>query len=358
MTYYFVSGNTVNVEPSDSLDVVNSLPAKTYVIKMNPIAKTYFLQTTADFELPKKIYGHPNERSSRIIETFMSRPKSTGVLLTGDKGSGKSLLMKLTAIELMKLGIPTIIVNEALSGQEFNTFIASITQPVVILFDEFDKIYKNDDQEALLTLLDGTIETKKLFMFTVNSGHVDQHMLNRPGRIYYKYDYRGLDEDFIRDYCEDNLKNKDHMESVMTVTTTFSMFTFDMLQALIEEMNRYNENPFDVMKHINVDFASEHVTYDISMMYDGQIVSNSTYPNKIRNSPLVVETDMTIYTGKNVTFDDSYEEELNDIALNTSTLYKVTKNGQMVFRFNVREKDLFITIEREKPRSMNWSIVA
>ena len=76
-------------------------------------------------------------------------------------------------------------------------------------------------------------------------------MRNRPGRIYYMLDFDGLGPGFVREYCQDNLKNKDNTEKVVQVSGLFSQFNFDLLKAMVEEMNRYNETPAQVLKFLN-----------------------------------------------------------------------------------------------------------
>jgi hypothetical protein len=122
----------------------------------------------------------------------------------------------------------------------------------MVLFDEFEKVYSSDEQEEMLTLLDGVFPSKKLFVMTCNNKwRVDQHMRNRPGRIFYMLDFKGLDADFIAEYCADNLKNKDNTDGVLTIGSLFAEFNFDMLKALVEEMNRYGETAQEAMKMLN-----------------------------------------------------------------------------------------------------------
>ena len=86
--------------------------------------------------------------AERVLSTFESRPAATGILLEGEKGSGKSMLLKLLSINARKAGMPTIVINSPFCGDGFNTFIQSISQPAIIAFDEFEKIYNRDDQES------------------------------------------------------------------------------------------------------------------------------------------------------------------------------------------------------------------
>ena len=123
----------------------------------------------------------------------------------------------------------------------------------MVLFDEFEKVYHETEQkEKMLTLLDGVYPSKKLFVLTCNDQwKLDSNMRNRPGRIYYSIDFHGLDDDFIHEYCQDNLIMKEHISKVCAVAKVFASFNFDMLQAMVEEMNRYSETPTEVLEYLN-----------------------------------------------------------------------------------------------------------
>lgn len=184
MTYFLKMGNTYKVSKKEALDLTERLPVGNYVIKKNEMTGEMFLEAIDKFEFTGKIYGDTMKRATRILHSFEDRPATTGVMLTGEKGSGKTLLAKMLSIEGYKRDIPTIVINAPWCGDAFNAFIQSIEQPVIIVFDEFEKVYDEGEQEAMLTLLDGVYPTKKLFVLTCNDKwRVNQHMRNRPGRI-------------------------------------------------------------------------------------------------------------------------------------------------------------------------------
>ena len=288
MTYYMKSGNTFRVSSKEAMDLHETLPAGNYVIKED-MFKNLFLEKIEDFEITTKLYGDTTRHTDRIYSTFMSRDASTGVLLNGDKGSGKSLLAKNLVVEAAKNGVPTIVINQPWVGDSFNSLIQSIEQPCVVLFDEFEKVYDKDDQEQMLTLLDGVFPSKKLFILTCNDKwRIDSHMRNRPGRIFYMIDFKGLDADFIREYCEDRLNNKSHIERIIQITGTFSAFNFDMLKALVEEMNRYDESPQDAMKLLNAKPEySEECKYKVHLSLNNEVVeSDDINDQEWRGNPL------------------------------------------------------------------------
>lgn len=277
MSHFFRNGNTFRVADNNAVDIHDKLPVGNYIVKQD-MFKNFFLEMVEGFVQVPKLYGDTQKNADRIINTFMSRDVSTGILLNGEKGSGKSLLAKTLCIDTAKMGIPTIIINQPWVGDDFNKLIQDINQPAVVLFDEFEKTYDSDSQEHMLTLLDGVFPTKKLFVLTCNDKYrVDRHMRNRPGRIFYNLEFKGLDVTFITDYCKDNLKPElqHHIERICNITMLFSQFNFDMLKALIEEMNRYDDTPQNALKMLNAkpEF-SDDIRYNVALTYKGAQVKN------------------------------------------------------------------------------------
>jgi hypothetical protein len=255
MTYFIRSGrewDTFDSAPAYQ----EKLPVGTYLLN-HASGRGYYLSEIDDFTLPAKTYGSEIDRHERIVNTFLARPATTGVILSGEKGAGKTLLAKRVSIELAQShGIPTIVINAPHCGDAFNEFMQSIKQPVMIMLDEFEKVYSASEQASLLTVLDGTMASKKLFVVAINEANkMNSYMLNRPGRFFYVFNYAGVAEDAVREYLEDRLLDKTRIESVVTYSQFFRNFTFDMLSAIVEEMNRYNESVRDVLKYLNVNMS-------------------------------------------------------------------------------------------------------
>jgi hypothetical protein len=350
MSYYLRNGNTFSVTDRAAMDLHERLPAGNYIIKQDQFGNL-LLEQVDSFEHRGKIYGDTMRSVDRIMRTFRDRTASTGIMLTGEKGSGKTLLAKMLSITAAQEDIPTIVINAPWSGDKFNKFIQDIDQPAIILFDEFEKVYDRDAQEQMLTLLDGVFPSKKLFILTTNDKwRVDQHMRNRPGRIFYMMDFKGLEGDFIREYCQENLKDTRHIDTIVRITSMFSQFNFDMLKALIEEMNRYDETPQQALKMLNVKAEfGDGVAYDVELKVAGkQPIDGTISPTQWRGNPLNTSELSFEYR---VQGDDEDDSDWMEVSFEPHELRSMdAKSGSFTFV----NDDGRVTLTRVKEKSYNY----
>ncbi len=289
MTCYLRSGITYHPKSEAALDVHAKLPAGNFIVRFNPQTAEFYYEQISDFPPLGKVYGNATARAARILNTYKKRAAATGVLLTGEKGSGKSMLAKQISILAYAEGIPTIIVNGPFdhlgaSTEMFNKLIQSIEQECIVMFDEFEKTYDHQQQEKMLTLLDGVFPSKKLFLLTCNDLYrIDSNMRNRPGRIFYMIEFEGLEEEFIREYCLDTLKDQSQLDAVVRISQLYSAFNFDMLKAMIEEMNRYGETPKQVLELLNAKPTGDNGEYAFKLYKpDGGLIPvKELYPDGI-----------------------------------------------------------------------------
>lgn len=254
MSQIIQSGDAFSFAPSaDSM--LPKLPKGVYKIVSTP--NGYVFARQEPFKHISKVYGNHGAMAKRIYKSFKERENNTGVLLAGTKGSGKSYLGRLLSQEAGAEELPTIIVTEPLNGEILRSMLSQLDQRVVILIDEFEKVYDEPRQQlTFLSLLDGLSTSRHLFILTVNDvSKVDSHMKNRPGRLYYLLEFSGLEEDFVREYCEAKLENKEHIEELVELSLLFDEFNFDMLSSLVEEMNRFQETAMEAVRYLNI--ASE-----------------------------------------------------------------------------------------------------
>ena len=257
---YTLDSNTNNITPQYCVNnTYATLPPGVYDLKINRDyhRPTVYIRQLSTFKLPTKIYGTLTSMQNRILRTYQDRPFSTGVLLNGNKGSGKTLLSQMisnTAVGTLK--IPVILVNDYMHSAEFAViaeYLQNLGQPAVLVFDEFEKKTEGRYQIELLAFLDGVIHQQKmLYLFITNSdAPINEYYKERPGRIFYHFRFRGLDEDAIRTYIRAALKNTSYTEPLVTLLKTFPEVNFDVLASIVEEMNRYDMSPKEAVDGMN-----------------------------------------------------------------------------------------------------------
>lgn len=357
MTYFVQQGASWRVSATGDMIVKEKLPPRNYTVKKDPFGNLY-LDQIAGFTVPPRIYGDTTARANRILNTFNDRNgKSTGVLLSGEKGSGKTMLAKLMCINATEMNMPVIVINHPCHGDDFNLFIQSIEQSAVVLFDEFEKVYDRDEQQHVLTLLDGVYPTHKLFILTCNnSWALDTNLINRPGRIYYNLAFKGLEAAFIEEYCRENLKNQDHVENVQQVSCMFADFNFDLLQTLVEEMNRYGESAAQVLPMLNI--KPERATdshYDIMLMVDNRIIALEDLEDRSwRGNPMMSGLSLDYKSNKAVEDGDDWEWET--VTFTAEDLVRMNpQTGQFVF---INDHNSQLTLTRKAQREFHYGLIA
>ena len=101
------TGTTYKVYGED-LVVLDNLPAQTYKAGFGQFTG-FFLEKQHDLEIKEdKIYGVHEEKANKVLNRFEKSRKNLGVILSGDKGIGKSLFARLLAQKAIQNGIPVI----------------------------------------------------------------------------------------------------------------------------------------------------------------------------------------------------------------------------------------------------------
>lgn len=228
---------------SEDVKTSKTLPLGTYDVCFNPMSGFSLFKRADLVPNEQRIYGDHPKKVEKVLKTFDAVSRNLGVILSGHKGSGKSLFVRILAGKALENNIPVVIVSGCYPG--IADFISSIEQEILVIFDEFEKIFshtddEHDPQDELLPLFDGMDNGKKLFVVTCNRvGLLNDCLLNRPGRFHYHFDVKNPSEGEIRAYMTDNLKPEYH-ESIEAVVRLSAMtdVTYDFLRAISFELNQ------------------------------------------------------------------------------------------------------------------------
>lgn len=253
-------------------DSHTKLPMGVYSLRFDGRANEFYLTKQEDFKLPTKIYGDHSVIHRWLQSYRMNSTKNMGIILSGIKGGGKTITAQSFCVES---NMPVIVINEPYEGADFINFLTnSELGEAIVLIDEFEKVFDqeryHDKNKArdLLTLMDGTYQTRLVFLLTVNTYNLSDYFVNRLNRVKYRKDYMDLEQSVIDEVIDDMLLNKEHRDSIRIFFEKINMCTFDLLVNLIKEMNQFGEDALEVGKYLNL--RSEPKKYHVSEEYEGK----------------------------------------------------------------------------------------
>lgn len=258
--------NTVRYVDADSVDdlkLSKEVPIGVWKLSCAQFVG-FFLEETEIKLSHGKIYGDAQNIADHVVDAFEKNnpEKNLGVLFSGEKGLGKTLTTRLI-LEKFYGKKPIIIISNYINGM---TDFMSNFKGCVILMDEFEKFMggntdsedKNSltKQESLLSIFDGNTSCSgNLFLLTVNNTYrLDDNLKSRPGRIRYHYKFASENAAVVRNYCNDNLNNKEIIEDVVATLGGAGFVSMDILSSFVDELNKFpDKKPAEVLKYFNIE---------------------------------------------------------------------------------------------------------
>ena len=284
--------NTVKYVEADSVDDLKlSKEVPVGVWKLSCAQYVGFYLEETEIKLSHgKIYGDAQDIADHVAEAFEKNDpnKNLGVLFSGEKGLGKTLTTRLI-LEKFYDKKPIIIISEYINGMA--DFISKF-KGCVILMDEFEKFTGgNTDsedensltkQESLLSIFDGNTGCSgNLFLLTVNNTYkLNENLKSRPGRMRYHYKFTSENATVVRNYCNDNLNNKEIIEDVVETLGSAGFVSMDILSSFVDELNKFpDKKPSEVLKYFNIENenASENFRATFKVLWED---TEATYADR------------------------------------------------------------------------------
>lgn len=237
MAEFIKAGNRIVNKPN-GLDY-DLVKGKVYDLEFDRMEGLSYLKENGDLNMPKKVYQIEKDIKfiDRVLKYFNSEKSSqtTGVLLSGTKGTGKTVLSKQLA---MKSNLPIIVVSSNYPVQVMSEFFKKCSTEVCIIFDEIEKnknYWRTDD---LLGFLDGVQSTcKKMVIMTCNSfGELNDNLFDRCSRVRYHRKYTdNSNVEFIREIAKD--KGIRNVDAVTSFIVDYMMLkSFDNISSFLDEV--------------------------------------------------------------------------------------------------------------------------
>lgn len=261
---------------SGSFEITDVLPRAVYMLKMNPLSKELYLEKMdEEFSFNMKIYGLEDAFIKHVLYTYEHTDKNLGILLNGQKGTGKTVCAKILA---NSMNLPIIICDTPYDN--LATFIAQFNTSAVFFFDEFEKNFK-DCSEILLSAMDGAYNTmhRKIFLMTTNNLYIDKNFLSRPSRVRYKKTFGNLSQEVVKEYCDENLNNKVFLNDIISYIDSLSISTIDILKGIVDEVNLHNCSPEVFKDFFNVETAPYH--YNVVQVYANNLYTIEEFKSDV-----------------------------------------------------------------------------
>lgn len=288
----------------NQLTIEKTLRPKNYVFNYDEFGNC-FIEDIEDFKIPEKIYDVSSDMRSLIKYSFENYDKNLGVLLSGNKGQGKSLTAKLLCNEIKNdLSMPTILINKSIPKEiNFIKFFNEIKQNYCLFIDEFEKLFQQNNssekddyhqQDVFLSFMDGALTNKHkvLFLLTTND-NVNEFLINRPSRIKFLQEYEELPEDLFNMIVDDRLVKKEYKSDLENNVSLINL-NIDLLISIIDDINLF-DRPFSEFKEI-YNYKIESYSYDV---FEQNKDGSYKYINIYRNNRKYKHSD-TYIAGYNV----------------------------------------------------------
>lgn len=341
---------------------IEKLEKGIYTLEVDPFGAFYLERIEDTFKFDYKLYGLETALIERVKRTYDQTNRNLGILLNGVKGTGKTVTAK---IMCNTLELPVIIVSHPYQG--CNMFLNDIPQDIVIFIDEYEKVFdKHSDDEKgadMLTIMDGALNApdRRTFILTTNNLHINENLIQRPGRIRYLKTFSDLHPSVVDEIVNDRLKYPEFKKDLVKFISELELITVDIVNSIIDEVNMHQESPVAFKDIFNVKkIQGKHNIYlldedgqktlfkkDVSVYprkFDGEHLAG--YRFEVDNKQIGIITKVLSSSIIQVSLEDRKKRTKSDISPKLDVLDPVPKTPS--------KKKEIVTLKIEDADSTNW----
>jgi hypothetical protein len=240
--------------------ILEELPVGIYTLGLSRSGFILERKESDKFEVIEETYGKLPKLKTKL-SADIARHDKLGVMLIGEKGSGKSLLAKQLCNES---NLPVIIVKESFDDVDITEFLDGIPNKFILFIDEFEKIFTINEmrsgketenkQNRLLSLFDGTSQSGLIALLTANSeANISEYFRNRTKRIKYYIEFEALTTSEIKEYIDAKGLGEKVFEKLMNLNFIVSGLNYDVLTEIVDELLVYPEYTIsELLEYLNI----------------------------------------------------------------------------------------------------------
>ena len=302
-TEFIKIGDRLVIKP-DGADY-DLIPGKVYDLSYDRFAGEDIFKENGDLNFPGKLYTSKKDDlfKKRVLTYFNnSFTNTTGVMLAGVKGTGKTVCAKVLA---QASNLPIIVVDPVYPEQRLIKFFKQIKSSVCILFDEVDKSF---DTNKMLDFLDGIQKTsKKLVIMTCNNlSKVSEYLQDRCSRIRYLRKYTPEDNLEFLDPIITDLGIKNAKEVSEYCRNNIKLLSMDNIVSFLNEVKMLEDEDISLDEIISV--------MNIETIKPKSIATDKTTSDTIIPDGIMEQLSQNV-VAVDISEDDEYDEnfDFNDL---------------------------------------------
>lgn len=310
MTEFLKQGNKISPKPQGSDYSLEK--GKLYMLKFNSWSGESYFEEDGEMNLNFKIYNSDEDTMfmDRVLRYHNKTDKlSTGVMLAGLKGTGKTVMAKQIA---KNSDLPIIVVDPDYPASRIGDFFTKFSTEVCVIFDEIDKNWNSNN---LLGFLDGVQKTaKKLVLFTCNDlNKTSEFLKDRCSRVRFRRIFAANENvKFLKELIADKGIDDKNDELYNFMVNHFEVLSIDNILSFIEEKVMYPDmDNSELIRDMNI--STKNLPKKGEKKADGKKAKNVVMMN---GKPVdLKDMDLEELFGNNVSSssDDDDDEDLDEV---------------------------------------------